>query len=352
MELLPDELLAQLHKGQLPEGVVVVYGEENYYRLAIAQAMEQAIFGSTPKEERQLYSFEKDTNLGELSSAINTYPFFSGVSLVVISDERLWSSRSRNGKDEGPSEAQKQKLEELTAILEDVPEYCHVLISCTKIDGRIKIFKELKKQGTVCACEGLRPDRIGPWLDREAQLLGGRLDFQAKQAIIQYLAPVDKAPLALLHQELAKLPLYAGERKSWTKEDVEAVFADLPESGSFRLIEALGQGNLNLALRLLAMERQKGTNILPLCGLILYQLRRLLSVKELINQRKSQQLIAGELRLAPYQVKLAMQQCQRFSEAKLRQAFLDVAQVNFDLRNGGRSFTRLEEIFITLLDSR
>lgn len=350
MELLPDELLAKLYKGELPPGVVVVYGEENYYRLAIAQAMEKAVFGATPKEERQLDSFERDTNLAELSAAINTYPFFSGISMVIISDEKLWSGKAKNGKDEGLSDTQKKKLEELALLLNDVPDYCHVLINCTKIDGRLKLFKDLKKDGVMCSCEGLRPDKIGPWLDREAALLGGRLDNQAKFAIIQYLAPVDKAPLALLHQELAKLPLYAGERKSWTREDVKAVFADLPESGSFKLIEALAQGNLTLAMRLLAMEQQKGTYILPLCGLILFQLRRLLSVKELMNQHKTQQMIAGDLKLAPFQVKIAMTQCQRFSEAKLRQALLDVAQINFDLRNGGRSFTRLEEIFITLLD--
>lgn len=43
------------------------------------------------------------------------------------------------------------------------------------------------------------------------------------------------------------------------------------------------------------------------------------------------------------------EQCRRFSEAKLRDALLELTQLNVDLRRGGREYSILEEILLRLL---
>ena len=305
MEIKPEELIYKLQNGaQLQQGnLLVVYGEEDYYRQQIVTALPEALFQGVDSADRAITSFDKDTDLNELASIINTYPFFSGQSLVVLKDEKLLAAKAE-------SEARKQQLDKLADILSDIPDYCTVLVSASKLDKRTKLFKALKKQA---------------------------------------LQPVDKIPLKLLQQEIAKLAVYAGERREWTAEDVESIFSALPEASSFAIINALGKRNLPEVLQLLAAEKKKGTNVLPLCALITFKLRQMLQYVELAGRGFDYKGIVAELKLNPYVAKNLQREVHGFTPMALTQAILDLAQLNIDLRKGGRDYTRLEEILLQLL---
>ncbi len=133
MEITAEKIMQQLQKGELAASVIAVFGEEGYYKDKIAAALPKAVFGEAAPEDREITVFERDTDMKELSAAINTYPFFSGCSLVVIKDEKLWG-----GKDAG--EKRKQQQEELAELLADVPEHCQVLLLGEKIDKRSKLY--------------------------------------------------------------------------------------------------------------------------------------------------------------------------------------------------------------------
>ena len=345
MEIAAEDLLDKLHKeaGQL-HGVIAVFGEEDYFRSRILTAVPDAVFGGTDDADREITVFDKDTNLSQLTGVINTYPFFGGRSLVILRDEKLISPKQDN-------DSKKQQLAKLVEILADVPDYCAVVISVAKLDKRSRLYTSLKKQADalVCECKSVKPYNLAPWLDAQAKDLGGRLESDAVGTIMEYLAPVDNAPLALLRQELEKLAVYAGERKNWTRDDVETIFSALPEVSSFALLNAIAERRLPQVLELLAAERKKGTNILPMCGFILFQLRRMCRFKELQAQGYGQAQIASELKMAPFGVKKMIGQCCRFTADSITEAILAIAQLNIDLRKGGRQYPRLEEILVQLL---
>ena len=96
---------------------------------------------------------------------------------------------------------------------------------------------------------------------------------------MEYLSVTDNAPLLLLEQEIEKLSVYAGERKIWTKDDIEQTFAALPEVSRFALLNAIAEKKLGQTLELLGEERKHGNTVLALCGLVSFQLRRLGRVK-------------------------------------------------------------------------
>ena len=344
MEIAAEALLDKLHKqGELP-GVIAVFGEEDYFRSRIMAAVPEAVFGAGDDADREITTFDKDTNLKELAGVINTYPFFGGRSLVILRDEKLLSPKQ-------DSESKKQQLANLVEILADVPEYCTVFINTVKMDKRSKLYTSLKKQANalVCECKSVKPYNLAPWLDAQAKSLGGRLENDAIGTIMEYLAPVDNAPLSLLRQELEKLAVYAGERTTWTRDDVETIFSALPEVSNFALLNAIAERKLPQVLELLAAERKKGTNILPMCGFILFQLRRMWRFKELQAQGYGQAQIASELKMAPFAVKKLVGQCRNFTVQGLNDAVLAIAQLNIDLRKCGRQYPRLEEILVQLL---
>ena len=343
MNFKPEELLRKLHNGDELPGLIVVYGEDSYYRSKIAGAMADYVFGDTPEEDRQLASFAKDTELGVLEAEINSYPFFCGRSLVLITDAKLL------GKAE--SENAKKQQERLGAILTNLPDYCVVFINVPKMDGRTKFFKDLGKVGAVVNCEPIKTYKVDEWLRQKAESLGGVLSRDAEQMIMEYLEPLDVAPLQLLEQELEKLALYAGERKRWGREDVEAVFAELPEVGSFALTNAVGEHKLKQVLELLAVEKKKNTPIIKLCGGISYQLRKMLQIKELLARGYNNDQIGDALNMKFASIRNKnIAQCHRYEYKALQEALLEVAQLNIDLRVGGRQYERLEEILIKLIN--
>lgn len=344
MEIKPEELIYKLQNGaQLPQGnLLVVYGEEDYYRQQIVTALPEALFQGVDSADRAITSFDKDTDLNELASIINTYPFFSGQSLVVLKDEKLLAAKAE-------SEARKQQLDKLADILSDIPDYCTVLVSASKLDKRTKLFKALKKTALMCECASIKLNNLSQWLDGQAAAYGARWSFDAVGKIIEYLQPVDKIPLKLLQQEIAKLAVYAGERREWTAEDVESIFSALPEASSFAIINALGKRNLPEVLVLLAAEKKKGTNVLPLCALITFKLRQMLQYLELSSRGFDYKGIVAELKLNPYVAKNLQRELRGFTAQALTKALLELAQLNIDLRKGGRDYTRLEEILLQLL---
>ena len=130
---------------------------------------------------------------------------------------------------------------------------------------------------------------------------------------------------------------------------MEEIFSELPEVSSFAVSNAMANRKLNAVLELLAGERKKGTYILPLVGGLMFSVRRLLKVKELADQGMGAAQIQAVTKQNPYSVKIVLQQCRYFSQTSLREALLAMAQLNIDLRQGGRQYERLEEILVNLL---
>jgi len=342
MNLKPEELLHKLRNKAVLPNLIVIYGEDDYYKKQISSNIASFVYGDTPEQDREITYFEKDTPLGDLEISINTYPFFSGKSLLILRDEKLL------GKTEGDN-AKKQQ-ERLGEILGDIPEYCTVFVCVNKLDARTKFYKGLAAKGVVCNCEPIRVYNLGEWLYEKAEALGGRLSTDARECIMEYLEPLDVAPLQLLESELEKIALYAGDRKVWKREDVEAVFATLPEVGSFAISNAMAEHKLTAFLELLAAERKKGTAIIKLCGGLMFQLRRMLQIKELQAQGYNNKQIGDSLNIKFQGIlNKAVNQCRRFEYQDLQEALLALAQLNIDLRTGGRDYQRLEEIMVRLL---
>ena len=116
MEITAEKIMQQLSAGTQVAGVIAVFGEEGYYKDKIAAALPRAVFGDAAPEDREITVFECDTDIKEISAAVNTYPFFSVRSLVIIKDEKLWG-----GKDCGEKRKHSFKESGKTCELRRIP---------------------------------------------------------------------------------------------------------------------------------------------------------------------------------------------------------------------------------------
>ena len=352
--LSPDIFIKRIENGCIPT-VVCIVGEESYYRDLARHALLDAIFTDTPPDSRDITVFDEKTDMKKLDTLINTYPFFSGRTVILITDKELLNPKAEaEGKKAKPSGKGKNKTPDLSKqeqfqkMLGDVPDFCTVILQTEKMDGRQKFTKFLQKETVFVDCSPVDSRYLPVWLAREAEKRGGHLDRSAVQRIQEYLATVDNPPLQLLAAEMDKIAVYAGERKDWTAEDVDMLFSSLPEIGAFALNNAITAKNTVLALQLLAEEQKKNTYLPLLVAKLLTNLRNILMVKEGQRMGLTPARIAAESNKAPFLISMWQKEGMQFSEARLRNAIQALDTLAEEISLGGRQYDRLEEIIAVL----
>ena len=352
--LAPDIFIKQLENGNIPT-VVCIIGEEPYYRDLVRHTLLDKIFADVPADSRDITVFDEKSDLKKLDTLINTYPFFSGRTVVMVTDKELLNPKAeaegKKAKSVGKGKAKDadlSKQERLQKLLGDVPDFCTVILQTEKMDGRQKFTKFLQKETVYVDCSPVDSRYLPAWLARQAEQRGGKLDRGAIQRIQEYLAVVDNPPLQLLASEMEKISVFAGTRKEWTAGDVDMLFSALPEAGAFALSNAIIAKDTILALQLLAEERKKNAYLPLMAAKLLAHLRNILMVKECERMGESPQQIAAKIHKAPFLVSMWQREGTRFTESRLRNGIQSLDQMVEEISLGGRQFDRMEEIIAIL----
>ena len=221
-----------------------------------------------------------------------------------------------------------------------------------KLDKRSKFYKTLLPIAAIVESKAIKSYNLRPWLDEQANIYGCMWEYGAAELVVEYMAATDNVPLMLLANEIEKLAIYAGTRKKWTRRDVEAIFSELPEVSIFALTNAIAEKKIEEVLNLLALEEKRGTNVLKVAGIVSSQIRKLWQVKELMEAGYDKTSIANELKMHPFITQKTMAQSKSFTTVSLQKCLTALAQLNMNLRKGGRRFEQLEEILVVLLHDK
>ena len=347
MEISSEKLLETLDKHLEIPRVVIIWGEEGYYKEKITKAVVQTTFAAVAERDKEIVVFDKELPLKELETAINSYPFFSGKNMVLIKDPKILKQDKQQ-----ESETRKEQQMQLAELLSNLPDFCQIVCTVPKLDKRSKFYKTLLPIAAIVESKTIKSYNLRPWLDEQAALYGCTWEYGAAELVVEYMAAADNVPLLLLANEIEKLAIYAGTRKKWTRQDVEAIFSELPEVSIFALTNAIAEKKIEETLTLLALEEKRGTNVLKVAGIVSSQIRKLWQVKELMEAGYDKTGIANELKLHPFIAQKTMMQSKFFTTASLQKCLTALAQLNMDLRKGGRRFEQLEEILVMLLHDK
>lgn len=360
MTISVTRFLSKLNKKNL-NNLVILVGEDSYYRDLINKKILQIIYKDASEDEREIYNFDKKIDLNEVSATINTFPFFAGKSIVVLKDLQLLespkkapkqvenNSGSKTKKNKTIVDKRKEELDKLLIILNDIPDYCTVCLYANKIDKRSKFYKALSKNNEIVECERLKPYQVGEWIREKANETGVSWESSAIRLIEEYMMVTDAVPLLLLNSEIEKIITYCYPNKQITKKAVEEIFSELPEVSRFALTNAISAKNIKKVLKILALEKRKNVSVIEILGIISYEIKKNLKVKELMERGYNKSIIVSKLKMNPYAAQMAMESAGKFSQSKLERALLEIIELNMDMRIGGRQYSKLEEVLITLM---
>jgi DNA polymerase-3 subunit delta len=140
--------------------------------------------------------------------------------------------------------------------------------------------------------------------------------------------------LRLLDQELSKLLTYSANARAISAADVKLLVSGARERSVFEMVEALAGGNHKQAVALLQSLLDAGEQPLGILGMIAWQYRLLLQVKEQMSQGQSQEAAGAALGQKPFTMKKAWPQAQRLSLATLEWVMERLLDADIAIKTG------------------
>jgi len=297
------DLIGAIENGQI-DPIYALHGAERYLVDRCLAAIRRAVLGGAGAGASFNYDvFElKETPLARVVATARTVPMMARRRLVIA---------------KGIDEVKAPELEPLLPYVEDPnPTTCLVLLG-EKIDTRFKVFATLRKAGFVHDFPPLRDRELAGWLAREARQRKVALDSDAATALAEIAGP----DLGRLSQALEQLSLYVGEGKRVRLQDVEELIAETRQRGVFELTKAIGDGDVERALRLLANMQRNREPALRLQFMLVRQLRQIWRAKELAAAGVPRNEIAGQVGIAPFFLDDVLVPARRMSHATLERSF-------------------------------
>lgn len=316
-------------KQHAPEPVYLLVGEEDLLRDSALAALKAAVLGDGGEFNYDLF-YGDEASGADILTCASEMPVFAERRLVVVKTAEKLSAR---------------ESEALLGYLTEPVETTTLVFVSPKLDGRLKFSQALVRAAVTIDCSPLRDAQLGPWVTREAERFGVRLEEQAAHL----LKEVSGGSLYGVRRELEKLASYVPPDRSVTAADVHLLRGIEPGASVFDLTLAIADGARGRVLSILARNLEAGEAPLRILGSLAWQYRRLWKMKELLRSGGREGEAARTLRMDPMKIRSFLG---RFSEEHLQAAlhlFLE-CDAQFKGGSGGHPRMAMERALLRLCD--
>lgn len=315
-------IVAHIKEGKfLP--VYLLYGQEDYLRLLYRDKLREAIL---PPEDTMNYSYfeGKDIDLGEVESIADTVPFFSEQRLILIENSGLF-----------------KKQNDFADYLKTMPDTTKIIFVEAEVDKRNKLFKAVKKLGTVAELNGLPEKDLKVWAAAYLKKNGKNI---TEQNLLYFFQKVG-VDMKSLENEMDKLIAYSMDETIITREMLDEVCVEQTEGKIFQMIDAIGMKDQDQALRLyydLLEVREKPMSIL---FLVIRHFTILNQLKDLSRLGLAAGEVASKVGIPPFTVRKYQSQVKNFKGKEIIRNLERCAQVEQEIKTG----LLLDQIGVELL---
>lgn len=315
-------IVAHIKEGKFSP-VYLLYGQEDYLRLLYRDKLREAIL---PLEDTMNYSYfeGKDIDLGEVESIADTVPFFSEQRLILIENSGLF-----------------KKQNDFADYLKTMPDTTKIIFVEAEVDKRNKLFKAVKKLGTVAELNGLPEKDLKVWAAAYLKKNGKNI---TEQNLLYFFQKVG-VDMKSLENEMDKLIAYGMDETIITREMLDEVCVEQTEGKIFQMIDAIGMKDQDQALRLyydLLEVREKPMSIL---FLIIRHFTILNQLKDLSRLGLAAGEVASKVGIPPFTVRKYQSQVKNFKGKEIIRNLERCAQVEQEIKTG----LLLDQIGVELL---
>lgn len=228
-----------LSKGALANVYLLAGTEQLLVDRAIDMIADLALGSGEDRLNFRTFSGE-DADTREIVLAAISYPMFTGKSVVVVRDV----GKLRN-------------TERLVAYLSGPSPSTVLVLTSAKPDNRQKLFKLLQEKAFTLSCRPLFDNEVSRWIETEVKRAGRTITPEA--AGLMHLSVGNS--LAEIRNELDKLYLFTGDKKTIDEDDVASVVGLSRNYSTFELQMAVGLRDVTRSMEILARMIDQGENM-------------------------------------------------------------------------------------------
>ena len=226
-----EEIVRQVRAGDF-KPIYYLMGEEPYYIDRLADFIVDNALKEEEKDFNLTVLYGSQTDGGEVVNAAKRYPMMADRQVVLV------------------REAQGLDGREALAFYAQKPMPSTILILCHKngtMDMRTKMAQEIARAGLVFESKKLFDSQLPAFVQNYLRRKGHEIQPNACYLLCDYIG----ADLNRLAHELDKLILaMPEERKTVTPQDIEDNIGISKDYNAFELVAALGEKNLQKAMRI------------------------------------------------------------------------------------------------------
>ncbi len=304
----------------------IIFGEEDYLRRHYHEQIKKQLLDELTADFNYHRLTNENFSLQLLAESLEAIPMMADRSLIELDEVDVFSL----------SESDAQVL---TALLEDIPEYCCLIMTYNdfKPDKRKKLYKTLEKTAVLAQFHYQNEADLRPWIVRHFKEHGK----QITPDICSYLIGLTGTSMTRLLTEIEKICSYSGA-ETIVRSDIDAVVEPTLEAVVFQLTDALAERKFDLAVERLHVMFKMQTEPIPIVAAIGSQMRRLRAAKILKNADE----LVSVCGLQSYAAGKTMTQARRFSEEFCTRAVLLCTEADYRLKTSYDEPKRLTEMLI------
>ena len=219
-------------KKKLFKPVYWLEGEENYYIDLVMEYAEHKLLPDNEAGFNLTVFYGKDASWTDVVNACMRYPMFAERQVVLL------------------KEAQQMKdIDKLDPYIEHPLKSTVFVVSYKEktLDKRTKLYKTIKKDGEVFTSEKVKEYKMVEWVTDYMQQKG----FEMGQKAIILLVDFVGNDLSRITNEIEKITVNLGQRKTITEDDIEKYVGVSKEYNAFELQSAMSKKDLAKAIKII-----------------------------------------------------------------------------------------------------
>ena len=290
------------------------YGEDSFRArekaLAIAAKFKEKI---DPSGQNISHLDGENMSSEDFWQAVSASGFLSSKKLVII--KNIFDNKKlKDWQDDLLNFLKKQK--------NDLEENYLIFLQSGKPDKRGKLYKTLEKIEYAQEFKLLSPLELKKWIKNRLEKQNKKISEDALSLLIVFVG----SDLWQMSQELDKLANYTD--KEIKSEDIKNLVQAKIDDNIFSLIDALGNKDKALALKLLEEKLDFGASPQYILSMIVRQFRLLLKTKELSGQIKYAGALMQVLKIPQFAASKALSQSQLYQKEDLKKIYKNLLELD------------------------
>jgi len=226
-----DKIISEWKKKNF-KPVYLFEGEESYFIDLLSEYAETKILSESEASFNLTIFYGKDANWVDIINASRRYPMFADRQVVILKEAQ-----------------QMRDLDRLAQYVEK-PLASTVFIIAhkeKKLDGRTSLAKLIKDKGEIVSTKKLYENQLPEWTAELVQSKGYSIAPKALALLIDHIGN----DLSRIENEIDKMLVNLGNRKSISEDDIEKYVGVSKEYNPFELQTALSKKNLSKAIQII-----------------------------------------------------------------------------------------------------